>query len=186
MKLVVQAAKRMADRRWGERLENDFERNKKMFWKEVKRVRKGEQTREEMVKDVNGRILRDGVEVRRRWAEYFEQVLNVADVREANINVVSNWQLPVLGDMNEGAILLEKVREGVNEMKSGKAPGLDRFPVECLKKGGMAVLEWLVRLLNLSFDMGVVPMDWRSACILSCTKGRVTNVNVAILQVLVC
>ena len=24
----------------------------------------------------------------------------------------------------------------MNEMKSGKAPGLDRFPVECLKKGG--------------------------------------------------
>ena len=35
-----------------------------------------------MVKDVNGQILRDGEEVRRRWAEYFEQVLNVADVRE--------------------------------------------------------------------------------------------------------
>ena len=58
-----------------------------MFWKEAKRVRKGEQAREEMVNDVNGQILRDGVEVRRRWAEYFEQVLNVADVREANINV---------------------------------------------------------------------------------------------------
>ena len=40
-------------------------------------------------------------------------------------------------------------------MKSGKAPGLDGFPVECLNKGGMAVLEWLVRLLNLSFDMGL-------------------------------
>ena len=37
-----------------------------MFWKEVKRVRKREQAREEMVKDVNGQILRDGVEVRRR------------------------------------------------------------------------------------------------------------------------
>ena len=33
-------------------------------------------------------------------------------------------------------------------MISGKAPGLDGFPVECLKKGDMAVLEWLVRLLN--------------------------------------
>ena len=43
-----------------------------------------------MVKDVNGQILNYGVEVRRRWAEYFEQVLNVADVREANITV---WQL---------------------------------------------------------------------------------------------
>ena len=26
-------------------------------------------------------------------------------------------------------------------MKSGKAPGLDGFPVECLMKSGMAVLE---------------------------------------------
>ena len=51
----------------------------------------------------------------------------------------------------------------VNEMKSGKAPGQDGFPVECLKKCGMAVLEWLVRQLNLSFDMGVVSIDWRRA-----------------------
>ena len=42
VKLAVQAAKRLADRRWGERLGNDFEGNKKMFWKEVKQVRKGE------------------------------------------------------------------------------------------------------------------------------------------------
>ena len=33
-----------------------------MFWKEVQRVRNGEQARKEMVKDVNGQILRDGVE----------------------------------------------------------------------------------------------------------------------------
>ena len=79
---------------------------------------------------------------------------------------------------------MEEVRKAVNEMRSGKAPGLDGFPVECLKKGGMAVLEWLVRLLNSSFDMGVVPMDWRGAC--TCTKGRVTNVNVATIEVLVC
>ena len=64
MKLAVQAAKRMADQRWGEgeRLGNNFEGNKKMFWKEVKRERKGEQAREGMVKDVNVQILRDSVE----------------------------------------------------------------------------------------------------------------------------
>ena len=136
----------MADRRWGERLGNDFESNKKMFWKKVKRVRKGEQAREEIVKDVNGHILRDGVEVRRRWAEYFEQVLNVADVRDSNINVHGNFRMPVLGDLIERAISLEEVGEAVNEMKSGKAPGLYGFPVERLKRAGKAVLEWLVRL----------------------------------------
>ena len=81
----------------------------------------------------------------------------MADDREANINVVGNWRMPVLGDLNETAMSLEEVGEAVNEMKSGEAPGLDGFPVECLKKGGMAVLEWLVRLFNLSFHMGVVP-----------------------------
>ena len=72
------------------------------------------------------------------------QILNVADVREANINVVGNWRMPVLADVNERAISLDEDEEAVNEMKSGKAPGLDGFPVEFLKKGGMAVLEWLV------------------------------------------
>ena len=123
MKLAVQAAKIMADRRWGERFGNDFEGNKKMFWKEVKRVIKSEQAREEMAKDVNDQILREGVEVRRRWAEYFELVLNVADVREANINVVGNWRMPAFGDLNETAMSFEEAGEAVNEMKSGKAPG---------------------------------------------------------------
>ena len=93
--------------------------------------------------------------MRRIWAEYFEQILNVADVRGANINVVSNWRMPVLGDLNERAISLEDVGMAVNEMKSGKAPGLDGFPVECIKKGGKAVLEWLVRLLNLVLIRGL-------------------------------
>ena len=111
-------------------------------------------------------------EVRRRWAKYFEHVLNVADGREANINVVGNWQMPVLGDLNERSILIVEVRLAVNEMKSGKAPGLDGFPVECSKKGGMVVLGWIVRLLNVSFDMGVEPMDWLGASIVSLYKGK--------------
>ena len=51
--------------------------------------------------------------MRRRWAEYFEQVLNVADVREANINVGGYWRMPGLGDLNERAISLEEVGEAV-------------------------------------------------------------------------
>ena len=78
---------------------------------------------------------------------------------EANINVVGNWRMPMLRDLNEIAISLEEIGEAVNEIKSGKAPGLDGFPVECSKKGGMAALKWLVRVINLCFDMGVVPMD---------------------------
>ena len=96
-----------------------------MFWREVKRVRKGEQARDEIVKDVNGQILQDGDEVKRRWAEFFEQVLHVEDVREAKINVNVDWRMPVLGR----TISIEEVRKAVNEMKFDKAPGLGGFPV---------------------------------------------------------
>ena len=68
MKRAIKVAKRMADGRCGERLWNDFESNKKVFWKVAKRVRKSEQARDAMVKDVKGQILRDGGEGRRRWA----------------------------------------------------------------------------------------------------------------------
>ena len=44
--------------------------------------------------------------------------------------------------------------------------------MECLKKDGMAVFEWLVRLFNLSFDMVVVPLDWRGTCVVPLYKRR--------------
>ena len=36
----------------------------------------------------------------------------------------------------------------------------------------MAVLERVVRLLNVSFDMGVVPTDWRGVCIVILCNGK--------------
>ena len=58
------------------------------------------------------------------------------DVSEANINVVGE-RMPMLGEVNVRAISIEEVREAVKEIKSGKAPGLNGFPVECLKRGGI-------------------------------------------------
>ena len=40
------------------------------------------------------------------------------------------------------------------------------------KEGGMAVLKWLVRLLNLSFEIWVVPVEWHGACIVPLYNGK--------------
>ena len=78
-----------------------------------------------MIKHVNGQILWYGFEVRRRLAEYFEQVLNVEDVREVNINAVRDRWMSVLRELNERAILIEEVREAVKEMKSKAKVGIE-------------------------------------------------------------
>ena len=55
-------------------------------------------------------------------AEYFEQVLNVAYDREANINGVVNWLPTMLGDLNGRAISLVEVSE-LNEIWQGSRAG---------------------------------------------------------------
>ena len=48
------------------------------------------------MEDVNGWLLR-GSEARKRWAEYFEELLNVQEDREADIVAVGGVQVSVMG-----------------------------------------------------------------------------------------
>ena len=102
----VEEAKRVSDFRWGQDFNRSCEENKKKFWKEVGRVRKGGSRMEEIVKDVNGRLLK-GNKVRKRWAEYFKELLNVQEDREADIAAVGGVQVPVMGEENEREITRE-------------------------------------------------------------------------------
>ena len=63
VKRAVRRAKKQADDRWGEKLVEDFSSNKRMFWREVKRARKGMEVKEECVKDESGRVLSNGSKV---------------------------------------------------------------------------------------------------------------------------
>ena len=75
------------------------------------------------------------VEWRKRWPEYFEQVLKVKDVREANmINVFDDRHIPLFEELNEREISLEEVMETVKELKSDKTLSLYSSRVEYLKE----------------------------------------------------
>ena len=129
-KRKTEEAKRMSNFKWGQDFDKSYEENKKKFWKEVRR---GGSRTEETVKNVNGWLLR-GNEARKRWAEYFEELLNVQEDREADIVTVGGVQVPVMGEENEREIAIEEVKRALNETKGGKAPGMDGVRVEMLKE----------------------------------------------------
>ena len=170
-KRKVEEAKRMSNLKWGQDFVRSYEENKKKFWKVVRRERKGGLITEETVKDVNGRMLR-GNEARKRWAEYFEELLNVQEDREADIVAVEGVQVPVMGEKNEREITIEEVKRALNETKGGKAPGMDGVRVEMLKEKAVTVLEWLVRLFNICFMLSIVSVDWVIACMVPLSKGK--------------
>ena len=126
---------------------------------------------EETVKDVNGRLLK-GNKARKRWAEYFEESLNVGADREAAIVAAGGVQVPVMGEENEREITREEVKRVLNEMKGGKAPGMNGVRVEMLKEGCVTVLEWLVRVFNICFMLSIVPVDWVIACMVPLYKDK--------------
>ena len=171
VKRCVAEAKRAANNRWGEQLGSAYEENKRKFWKEIKRARKGDAQTEETVKDEDGRLLK-GEEAKKRWAKYFEELLNVEDEREAEIAAVGGARIPVMGEINENVITKEEVERALKETKAGKAPGMDGVRAEMLLEGGVTVVEWLVRIFNICFISSLVPVDWMCACIVPLYKGK--------------
>ena len=148
-----------------------YEENKKKFWKEIKRIRKGGTKTEETVKDRNGRLLK-GDDAGKRWAEHFENLLNVVEDREAEIVGVVGVQVPVMGVENESEITRGEVERALKETKTGKAPGVDGVTGEMLKEGGVTVVEWLVRLFNVCFYLPVCPVEWVLGVIVPLYKGK--------------
>ena len=57
-------------------------------------------------------------------------------------------------------------------MKGGKAAGMNGIVVEMLKNGGIRIIDWLLRIFNKCMESGVVPEDWKAACVVPVYKGR--------------
>jgi hypothetical protein len=66
----------------------------------------------------------------------------------------------------------EEIKSALKMIKGGKAGGLDEIAVEMLNGGGEPVLKWLVRLFNICWREGRVPVDFKDACIVPLFKGK--------------
>ena len=90
--------------------------------------------------------------VRKRWAEHFQRLLNVEEVRESENYAVGREQgLHLLGELNNSGITKDEAKEPVKEMRAGNAAGLYSCAVELLKIGGGIVVGWLIKLFNICF-----------------------------------
>ena len=170
VKRRVKEKKRMVDEKLGERLSKNFRENKKMFWKEVNSQSKVKEQMDMRIKDIDGNMVTEKNDVKRRWREYFEDLLNVdngrvAELMDARIRVDGNERM-------EMEVTVEDVRKAVKKLKKGKAPGVDGITSEMLCSGGSCVLEWLARVCKTCLIEGRVPRDWKRAIVVPLYKGK--------------
>ena len=172
VKRKVREAKRRAADEWGEQISRNFKENKKLFWKEVNRVRSTREGMSEVVKGANGEVITEETEVKKRWGEYFEGLLNVKDDRLAVVGCLGRGGVGSGRVQAEREIVREEVERALQKTKSGKAAGTDGIAAEFLKQGGVSVRDWLVRLYNICMERGEAPENWQKAVIVPLYKGK--------------
>ena len=170
-KRIVEDSKAKAGDEWGWKLCKCFKENKKLYYREVGRVRGERRTISEMVKDRNGRVLRRGGEVRVRWREHFQEVMGGGSNERVTI---TSFGMGGQGRRatRQGPIRKREVRRAISKLKMGKAPGVDGVSAEMLKAGGETVVEWMHWICCLAWEQGVVPEEWVQAIIIPIYKGK--------------
>ena len=74
-------------------------------------MRGGQSEGEERVKGADGQLLVDKREVRGRWAEYFKELLNVADERKAvHVAVSDVRRVTLMDEENDRGITREEIQ----------------------------------------------------------------------------
>ena len=108
------------------------------------------------IKNRNGSILIKDEEIKRRWKEYFEELLNVENERGMLQEVP-----PILGPVEN--IYREEVKDAIQKMKSNKASGPTGVVIEMIKALEEEGIEWVWNLLKTCWVEEGKPSDWEES-----------------------
>ena len=83
-----------------------------------------------MVKDQDRKLLTTEEEIRQRWQEHFDNVLNRP---EPVAPAVVDDRTPNEIDVSDECITRQEIKQALKNMKNGKAAGMDSITTELLK-----------------------------------------------------
>ena len=108
-------------------------------------------------------------EVKSFYEHLFSKSANTSDLELAN--VLENSTYPKLNTVEsdglECELLLPEISKALQNMKNGKAAGIDGFPVEFFKVFWNKLKDFVLRAYNWSYKMGNMTITLRQ-CVISC------------------
>ena len=137
--------------------------NSKILYWHVNKLKGSSRSGLVPVKDRNGVTISDKEKVKERWVEHFENVLNQDTVAGKDID--ENEKVCDTLDVKEDLFSEEELATVLEGLKNNKAPGADSMINEFLKYGGSEVRNKLLKIMNMIFEKGEVPNDFRKTLI---------------------
>ena len=109
------------------------------------------------IRTLDDTLLTEKTHTLERWTAHFSQLLNkTSSVEDQAIEHMP--QRPLIHTLDGLPTNAETVK-AIEQLPSGKAPGLDGIPSEIFKAGGEAFTEQLVSLFQLFWERGDVPRN---------------------------
>ncbi|KAK3506456.1 hypothetical protein QTP70_000619 [Hemibagrus guttatus] len=144
-------------------MEKDYRTASGKFWQTVRRLRRGKQLSANTVYGGGGELLVSTGDIVRRWKEYFEDLLNPTDTPSVEEPEAKDSEV-------DSFITQAEVTEVVQQLLGGKAPRVDEICPEYLKSLDVVGLSWLMRLCNIAWQSGTVPLDWATGVVVPLFK----------------
>jgi hypothetical protein len=107
----------------------------------------------------NGKVIEGDEEVLGRWAEHFDNLLNVEGGEEIERPAYMTVEPEVAGPT------LEEVEEAVTHQRNGRALGEDQLTAELLTCGGPDLIRYLHRLISEIWEREEIPEECRTGLI---------------------
>jgi exonuclease III len=157
-----------------EKLYRDLESNgpKKIYKLAKTRMRRAQDIdRLVFVKDQQEKVLTEDGDIKNRWQQYFDGLLNTKNNKEELENAEKTE-----GPIRE--VTLEEVKRQLDKMANNKATGPDELPIEVIKLMKETGLEWITSMLAEVQKRGI-PEVWKHSTItpLYKRKGDPLNCN---------
>lgn len=169
VKKLVKEAKEKSWEDFGTKLEKDSQGNQKLFYKVLKNLRSNKNPRTITIKNADGELLREEREIMGRWKEYFENLLNTeTPTEESDQNKEDHGNRGRNTEGNE--IKMEELKEAIQRLKNGKAPGNDKITTEMVKNMGEEGRQFLLEILNKIWEEEKIPSDWELGLIVPIFK----------------
>jgi len=113
------------------------------------------------IKDEEGKVLTEDVEIKERWQRFFAKLLNEVGVR------VDCSRGGECSDQRAGDHIAKgEIREALKKAASRKAVDPNQIPMEVWKFMGEVGLDWLTEVFNVIFRTAKMHREWRASTVI--------------------
>jgi len=118
-----------------------------------------------MIKNHSGEVLTTERQIKNRWKEYYQQLMNIENPR------IERYVVPA-AETEVDDISEVEVTKALKQMKRGKSVGPDGIPIEAWKVLGKTGVEWLTAVFRRIMETEQIPEEWRDSTLIPIFKNK--------------